>query len=87
MRDAVDLERSGMPTLLLAHDRFFNTATALAAQLGMPDLNILTVSQPRPWHTAQERLAEVESIVENAARALVWEGDVSQLSLSPTATD
>lgn len=41
MRDAVELEKRGIPTLSVIQDRFEREARAVARMLGMPDLPMI----------------------------------------------
>lgn len=62
MRDGIAFERHGIPTVVLAQDRFFPAAKAQAELLQLPDLNLVVVEQSRPWHTDEQRRQEVEKI-------------------------
>jgi len=47
VRDAVELERRGKPTITIAHDKFERAARAHARSLGMPDLPLLVEPAPK----------------------------------------
>jgi hypothetical protein len=70
VRDGIEFERRGKPTVVLAHDRFIKAARAQAANLQMPDLNIAVIEQGRPWHTDEMHKAEVEKIIPQVAQGL-----------------
>jgi hypothetical protein len=47
VRDGVNLERSGVPAIVISHNVFEKAAKAQANALGIPDLRILVYSQPK----------------------------------------
>ncbi len=47
MRDAVELERRGKPTITVTHDKFERAARSHAKSLGIPDLRLLIEPAPR----------------------------------------
>lgn len=65
MRDAVELERRGVPTITLAHERFEKAAKAQAYALGLPSLPFLIEPTPKQgilpsveeaWKTAEKNI-------------------------------
>lgn len=46
MRDAIQLEQAGKPTVTIAYDVFESAARAQASALGYPDLPLLVVPAP-----------------------------------------
>jgi hypothetical protein len=46
LRDAVELEWSGIPTVAVVHQAMFGSAQAIARISGMPDYPFLTVDYP-----------------------------------------
>lgn len=59
MRDAVELEKRGVPTVTFVQDGFAVAARAQAKMLGMPDLPFVVVhylnAKNQPWLTDEER--------------------------------
>ena len=47
MRDGINLERAGVPAIVISHNVFEKAAKAQATALGVADLRILVYSQPK----------------------------------------
>lgn len=47
MRDAVELEKNGKPTVTISHDKFERASHIHARSLGMPDLVFLIEPAPK----------------------------------------
>ena len=47
MRDGINLERTGVPAIVISHNVFEKAARAQCNALGVPDLRILVYSQPK----------------------------------------
>ena len=47
MRDAVELEKKGKPTVTISHDKFERASHIHARSLGMPDLVFLIEPAPK----------------------------------------
>ena len=71
IHDAVTLERQGIPTLAVSHDRFEAAARAQARVLGLGTLEILVVPQPKPGEDPDSQQRSVEAAFDQAVRALV----------------
>jgi len=52
------MERRGVPTVTLAHDRFATAARAQAKVMGLPDLPIVVVSQDIYNHGTWEQVKQ-----------------------------
>ena len=48
MRDAVELEWAGIPTVALIHEAMAPTAAAMAKVSGLPGYQFVTVGYPHP---------------------------------------
>ncbi|MFH1484557.1 MAG: hypothetical protein ABIH46_00655 [Chloroflexota bacterium] len=62
MRDAVELERRGIPTVTVAHDLFEAPAYAQARALGLPELKLAIVSRTNAWETPEEVLKKADDL-------------------------
>lgn len=71
MRDTIDFERRGKPTVVLAQDRFLRAAQAQAKNLQMPEIHLVVIQQTRPWFTDELRRQEVEKIFDQVVAGLV----------------
>ena len=47
MRDGINLERSGVPAIVISHDVFEKAAQAQSQALGLPDLRLIVYRQPQ----------------------------------------
>lgn len=47
MRDGVNLERAGVPAIVISHNVFEKAARAQSNALGMPDLRLIVYPQPK----------------------------------------
>ncbi|MBI2907428.1 MAG: hypothetical protein HYX92_07235 [Chloroflexi bacterium] len=57
------LERKGVPTVTMVHDRFVPAARAQARVLNLPDLRIASVPQPMPWETADDERKKADNVL------------------------
>ncbi len=71
IHDAVTLERQGIPTLAVSHDRFEAAARAQARILGLGSLQVLVVPQPKPGEDVASQRQSAEVVFDQAVRALV----------------
>ncbi len=46
MRDGINLERAGVPAVVISHDVFERAARAQSNALGLPELRLIVYSQP-----------------------------------------
>ncbi|MDO8532778.1 MAG: hypothetical protein Q7T26_11575 [Dehalococcoidia bacterium] len=60
--------RKGIPTVLVAHDRFESAAKAQAKALGVPDLPMLIIPQPMPYGTKAEEERKADNSIEPIIR-------------------
>ncbi|MBI2908323.1 MAG: hypothetical protein HYX92_11800 [Chloroflexi bacterium] len=60
MRDAVELERRGIPTVTVVHDLFESPAHAQARALGLADLKFAVVSRTNAWESPEEVVAKAD---------------------------
>lgn len=70
MRDAVEFERLGKPTITLAHEMFAYAARAQAKALGMPSLPILVEPAPPSGNLPHDVRAIAEEHFDEVVRAL-----------------
>ena len=47
MRDGINLERSGVPAIVISHDVFEKAARAQSQALGLPELRLIVYQQPQ----------------------------------------
>ena len=47
MRDGINLERQGVPAVVISHDVFEKAAHAQCSALGLPDLRVIVYAQPK----------------------------------------
>ncbi len=75
MRDAVELEWAGVPSVALIHEAMAPTARAMASVSGLPDYRFVTVGYPHvPLATwTDEEIAEVAREVAPKIIALLGE--------------
>ncbi len=71
IHDTVALERKGIPTLAISHDRFEAAARGQAEVLGLKDVALLVVPQPRPGEGPEAQRRSAEVVFDEAIRALV----------------
>lgn len=62
MRDAIELEKRGVPTVTVSHHVFESAARAQARALGLPGLAIAPVPQPNPWETLEDERKKAEEL-------------------------
>lgn len=67
----MQLERRDVPTVLVIEDIFETAARSLAKTLGLGDIPMVVVPQPKPGQTAEDRADLVSRVVEEAARGLL----------------
>ena len=65
MRDGINLERQGVPAVVISHDVFEKAAHAQCIALGLPELRVLVYTQPKG------READLEGA--EAARQVVYQ--------------
>ena len=77
MRDAVELEQNGKPTITIAHDKFEQAAKSHAKGLGMPDLPLLIEPAPKGGNVSTDVRDIAEANLDLVVRALTRSGDGS----------
>lgn len=60
MRDAIYLEKSGVPTVTLIHDLFEREGRTLARMLGMEQLRFVVLPRPNPEPSVERTLARAK---------------------------
>ncbi|MBI2907130.1 MAG: hypothetical protein HYX92_05680 [Chloroflexi bacterium] len=70
VRDAAALEKRGIPTVTLVHDKFVPAARAQAKVLGLPSLQIASVPQPMPWETEEDERRKGSAVIETVVAML-----------------
>ncbi len=71
MRDAVELERRGVPTVTISHHVFESAARAQARALGLAELAIAPVPQPSPWETLEDERKKAEDLFPTIIKSLL----------------
>ena len=75
MRDAIELEQQGKPTVTVAHDKFERAARSHAKSLGMPDLPLLIEPAPKGGNISTDVRDIAEANLDLVIRALTSSGD------------
>ena len=75
MRDAIDLEQQGKPTVTVTHDKFERAARSHAKSLGMPDLPLLIESAPKGGNISTDVRKIAEANLDLVIHALTSSGD------------
>ncbi len=66
----MELEKRGVPTVVVCTDPFINTAKAMAAVCGIPDYQFVIVRHPVGSNTPEELRAKAASLLPEAVRIL-----------------
>ncbi len=66
----MELEKRGVPTVVVCTDPFINTAKAMAAVCGIPDYPFAVVRHPVGSNTAEELRTKAEGLLPDAVRIL-----------------
>ncbi len=77
MRDAVELEQRGKPTITIAHDKFERASRAHAKSLGMPDLPLLVEPAPKGGNISTDVRELAEANLDLVIRSLTKSDDGS----------
>ena len=75
MRDGINLERAGVPAIVVSHEVFEKAARAQSAALGLPELRLIIYPQPKGIEHEVEG-AESARIVTDQLLALLREASV-----------
>lgn len=75
MRDGINLERSGVPAIVVSHEVFEKAARAQSAALGLPELRLIIYPQPKGIEHEVEG-AESARIVTDQLLAMLREASV-----------
>ncbi|MFH1484614.1 MAG: hypothetical protein ABIH46_00945 [Chloroflexota bacterium] len=70
IRDAVALERKGIPTVTLSHHTFVAASRAQAKVLGLPSLAIVPVPQPMPGEGPDDERKKAQNVLDELIKAL-----------------
>ena len=70
MRDAVELEKRGIPSVIITEGIFQAAAQSLARTLGLPDLPLVVVPQPKGGMTHQDKVDLVKRITPQIFKGL-----------------
>ncbi len=71
MVDMVDLERRGIPSVGLVHDRFEEAALAQLRLVGMPSAKIVIIPEGLPGQTFETQSAKIDNVWDKIVAALV----------------
>ncbi len=75
MRDAIELEQSGKPTITVTHDKFERAARSHAKSLGMPDLPLLVEPAPKGGNISTDVRDIAEANLDLVIRSLTSSED------------
>ena len=64
MRDGINLERAGVPAIIISHDVFERAARAQSNALGLPGLRLIVYSQPKGIEEEVEGSAAARQVVD-----------------------
>ena len=64
MRDGINLERAGVPALVISHHGFEKAAQAQSKALGLADLRLIVYNQPKGEAEDVEGAAAARSVVD-----------------------
>ena len=64
MRDGINLERAGVPAIVISHDVFERAARAQSSALGLPDLRLIVYNQPKGIEEEVEGAATARQVVD-----------------------
>jgi hypothetical protein len=85
VHDTVELERDGIPTVLLTTTRFAPVATTLAGDSGLPDLRTVVLDHPIGGIDADTLTLRADAAVDAAAALLTGTADSAVVTAAPTA--
>ena len=74
MRDGVELERRGVPSVTVIHDLFESAGRAQARALGLADLQFAVVGRTNAWETPEEVLAKADALFPTIVAELTTPG-------------
>ena len=77
MRDAVELEKLGKPTVTISHDKFERASHVHARSLGMPDLCFLVEPAPKSGNVSTEVKELARENIDMVVRSLTSGGLLS----------
>ena len=63
MRDGIDLERAGVPAIVISHDVFEKAALAQSNALGLPELRVIVYAQPKGQQADLEGAESARQVV------------------------
>ena len=64
MRDGINLERKGVPAIVISHDVFEKAARAQCNALGLPELRVIVYGQPKGQEADQEGAQAARQVVD-----------------------
>lgn len=70
MRDAVEVLKNGIPTVLVCQEIFESAARNLSRALGFPDLPLIVVEQPKGWQTHEDEHRKAQESIRGVVDAL-----------------
>jgi hypothetical protein len=71
MRDTVSLEKRGVPSVALVHDRFEAAAKSQAKILNLISVKLVAIPEPHPGEAESEMSARIDSFWDEIIGALV----------------
>ena len=64
MRDGINLERKGVPAIVISHDVFEKAARAQSNALGLPELRVIVYRQPKGQEADLEGAQAARQVVD-----------------------
>ena len=64
MRDGINLERAGVPAIVISHEVFEKAARAQSSALGLPDLRLIIYPQPKGHRDEVEGAEAARQVVD-----------------------
>ena len=70
MHDTIRLERKGIPSVVLVHDRFERAAKSQAKIMGLPSTKIIVIPEDQPGEDTGKIWARMEDVWDQIVRHL-----------------
>ena len=74
MRDGIELERRGLPTVTICWERFEGAARAQADALGLPQLPLAVIPEAKRGETREELRRKAERVLDVIIGSLTSKG-------------
>ncbi len=74
MRDGIELEKRGLPTVTICWERFEGAARAQADALGFPQLPLAVIPETRRGETREDLRRKAEAVLDSVIGSLTSKG-------------